>query len=157
METEMSEPTITCPNCRTEIRLNESLAAPLVEATRRQYEQRLIQKDAEIAQREAAVKHARDKIDEQIASRIKVEREEIVAEETRKAKLLAAADIEQQARQLSELQEVLKERDSKLAQAQQAQAELLRKQRELDDARREMDLTRIMRVLLRRSFDLSFV
>jgi len=32
-------------------------------------------------------------------------------------------------------------RDEKLAEAQKAQAELIRKQRELDDAKREMDLT----------------
>ena len=37
--------------------------------------------------------------------------------------------------------EVLKQRDAKLAEAQQAQADLIRKQRELDDAKREMDLT----------------
>ena len=39
--TELSavEPVIVCPNCKKEIRLTESLAAPLVEATRRQYEQ----------------------------------------------------------------------------------------------------------------------
>jgi hypothetical protein len=36
---------------------------------------------------------------------------------------------------------VLKQRDGKLAEAQQAQADLIRKQRELDDAKREMDLT----------------
>jgi len=30
----MTEPTIICPNCRTEIKLTESLAAPLLEATR---------------------------------------------------------------------------------------------------------------------------
>ena len=30
----MTEPTITCPNCKTEIRLTESLAAPLITATR---------------------------------------------------------------------------------------------------------------------------
>ncbi len=46
------EPTITCPRCRTEIKLTESLAAPLVESTRREYEQRLAQKDAEMARRE---------------------------------------------------------------------------------------------------------
>ena len=32
----MSEPTITCPNCHTTVRLTESLAAPLVAATREQ-------------------------------------------------------------------------------------------------------------------------
>jgi hypothetical protein len=36
---------------------------------------------------------------------------------------------------------VLKQRDAKLAEAQQAQADLIRKQRELDDAKREIDLT----------------
>ena len=30
----MTEPTITCPNCKTEIKLTESLAAPLIESTR---------------------------------------------------------------------------------------------------------------------------
>jgi hypothetical protein len=42
---------------------------------------------------------------------------------------------------MAELQEVLTDRDAKLAEAQKAQADLIRKQRELDDAKREMDLT----------------
>ncbi len=45
----MSEPTITCPNCKTEIRLTESLAAPLLAATRAEYERRLPEKDAQSA------------------------------------------------------------------------------------------------------------
>ena len=45
----MTEPTITCPNCKTEIRLTESLAAPLLAATRKQFEQQLSQKDEETA------------------------------------------------------------------------------------------------------------
>jgi hypothetical protein len=48
----MTEPTITCPNCKTEIKLTESLAAPLIEATRKQFEQQLAQKGSGIAQRE---------------------------------------------------------------------------------------------------------
>lgn len=48
----MTEPTIICPNCKTEIRLTESLAAPLITATREQFEQQLSQKDEEIAKRE---------------------------------------------------------------------------------------------------------
>ena len=48
----MTEPTIICPNCKIEIKLNESLAAPLIEATRKQFEQKLAQKDSDIAQRE---------------------------------------------------------------------------------------------------------
>jgi len=43
----MTEPTISCPQCKTQIKLTESLAAPLVEATRREYEERLEQSNAE--------------------------------------------------------------------------------------------------------------
>lgn len=44
----MTEPTIICPNCKTEIRLTESLAAPMLAATRKQFEQQLAQKDEEV-------------------------------------------------------------------------------------------------------------
>jgi hypothetical protein len=30
----MTDPTIICPKCKTEIKLTESLAVPLIEATR---------------------------------------------------------------------------------------------------------------------------
>ena len=46
-----------------------------------------------------------------------------------------------QVQEIAELNKVLKQRDAKLAEAQQAQADLIRKQRELDDAKREIDLT----------------
>ncbi len=46
----MNEPTITCPKCKTEIPLTESLAAPLIEATRKQFERKLSQKENEIEQ-----------------------------------------------------------------------------------------------------------
>jgi hypothetical protein len=144
----MAEPTITCPKCSTEIKLTESLAAPLIADTRRRYEQALTQKDAEIARREteirsrqAALEKEKAAIGEQVAERVAAERARIAAEETKKAKLLAAADLDQKTKQLADLQDVLRERDAKLAEAQKAQAELIRKQRELDDARREMDLT----------------
>lgn len=144
----MNEPVIHCPTCSTEIKLTESLAAPLIAETRRQFERTLAVKDAEVAKREAALKSkeselvaAKASIDEQVAAKVKAERQAIAADEAKKAKLLAASDLEQKARELSELQDVLKQRDAKLAEAQAAQAELIRKQRELDDARREMDLT----------------
>ncbi len=48
----MTEPTITCPNCKTEIKLTESLAAPLLESTRQDYEERLARKDRDMVARE---------------------------------------------------------------------------------------------------------
>lgn len=52
-ELPMAEPTIICPNCKTEIKLTESLAALLIEAIRLAYEQRLAQKDAAVAKRDS--------------------------------------------------------------------------------------------------------
>ncbi len=40
-EKQVSEPTITCPKCGTEIKLTESLAAPLIASPRLQFEKQL--------------------------------------------------------------------------------------------------------------------
>ena len=148
----MNEPTIICPNCKTEIKLTESLAAPLIEATRRQFEQQLAQKDGEVAQREQAMhdkekqlaedkRKLDDQVADQVAVQLKAERTRIIAEESKKAKLASAAELENKARELADLQEMFKANDAKLAEAQKAQAELIKKQRELDDAKRELELT----------------
>jgi hypothetical protein len=137
----MNEPTIICPNCKTEIKLNESVAAPIIEATRKQCEHKLAQKEADIAKREASIRDQQAGIDEQVAAKLSAERTNIAAEEGKKARLLAATDLEQKVKEVAELHEILKERDIKLAAAQNAQAELIRQQRGLDDAKREMELT----------------
>jgi hypothetical protein len=58
-----------------------------------------------------------------------------------KAKRLVAIDVDAKVKEIAELNDVLRQRDAKLAEAQQAQADLIKKQRQLDDAKREMDLT----------------
>ena len=144
----MSDQTITCPNCKTEIKLTESLAAPLLEATRKEFERKITEKEADIAKREKAVRDAQFAIDQakesveaEVSAKLKVERAKIAEEEGRKAKLLAATDLDQKVKEVADLRQVLKDRDAKLGEAQNAQAELIRKQRELDDAKREMELT----------------
>ena len=144
----MTEPTITCPKCKEEIKLTESLAAPLIESTRREFEERLAKKDADVAkrenvldEREEVLSKEKETIDEQVTEKLQKERATIIAEEARKAKQILATDLEQKATEITDLQDVLKQREEKLAEAQKAQADLLRKQRELDDAKRELDLT----------------
>lgn len=148
----MTEPTIKCPNCKTEIPLTESLAAPLIEATRKQFELKISEKDAEIERREEGVRdkekqvaESKRTLDEQVANQVstqlKMERARILQEESLKAKQASAAELEGKTRQLLELQEVLKSRDEKLAEAQKAQADIIKKQRELDDEKRELELT----------------
>ena len=141
----MTEPTITCPNCKTEIKLTESLAAPLIESTRRDFEKRLALKDSDIAkkeevlrEREEAVTKAKQAVDAQVADKLHTERARITAEESKKAKLALQTDIDLKTRELAELQDVLTQRDIKLAEAQKAQADLIRQKRELDDAKREL-------------------
>jgi hypothetical protein len=144
----MTEPTLTCPKCNTKLKLTESLAAPLIAATRQEYEQKIARKDADIAKRETAVveaqaeiEKAKQAINQQVADKVKLERQKIAAEEAKKARLILSTDLEDKSKQIADLQQVITLRDAKLAEAQKAQADLIRKQRELDDAKREMDLT----------------
>ena len=144
----MAEPTVVCPQCKTEIKLTESLAAPLLESIRRDYEQRLTQKDTDMAkrektlhEREAVLQKQKESMDEQVAQKMQQEQARIAAEEAKKAKLAVGNELNQKVREINDLQDILKQRDIKLADAQKAQADLIRKQRELDDAKRELELT----------------
>jgi hypothetical protein len=144
----MTEPTVLCPQCKIEIKLTESLAAPLLESVRRDYEQRLSQKDADIVKREKLLNERADSLekaklnlDQQVEQRLQSERARIAAQEAQKAKLALGNDLDQKVKEVENLQAILKENNAKLAEAQKAQAELIRKQRELDDAKRELDLT----------------
>ncbi len=144
----MTEPTITCPHCNMEIKLTESLAAPIVASIRKDYEQRLNQKDAEVAtresklrEREMALLKEKESIEDIVADKVKQERAKISLEEAKKAKAVLVMELEEKERQLAALGEVLQQRDAKLAEAQKTQAHLLQKERELDDARRELALS----------------
>ncbi len=144
----MMEPTITCPNCSTEIKLTESLAAPLVQATRKEYEAKIIEKESDFSKKEIelriqqkTVADAQRSIDKTVLEKLKTERVSIVEEEAKKAKAMISEDLDTKAKELVDLQQVLEQRNEKLAEAQKSQADLLKKQRELDDAKRELDLT----------------
>jgi len=144
----MNEPTIICPNCSTEIKVTESLAAPLIKATRQEFEAKLAEQEADVSKREEELRNqkkfvadAQKAIDEQVTKKLITERKLIAEEESRKAKSAAASDLELKSIELTELQGVLDERNKKLEEAQKAQAEVIRKQRELDDAKRELELT----------------
>jgi hypothetical protein len=154
----MSEPIITCPNCKTEIKLTESLAAPLLESTRRQYEQKLADKDREVAAREATLRQQQASLDEQVADKLKIERAKIAADEAKRARALLGSDLEAKAKEVAELHEILKQRDEKLADAQKAQADLIRKQRELDDAQAQGEtLELVLEDMLRQHFPMDTI
>ncbi len=148
----MIDPVITCPSCYAEIKLTESLAGPLIEATKAQYEKQFNQINSEITEREKTLndldkklkieKQELDKkIEEEVSLKVLEEKIKISIEEKIKAKNEISIELEGKAKELQNLEELLKSKDLKLAEAQKTQADLLRKQRELDDEKREFDLT----------------
>jgi hypothetical protein len=147
----VNEQNITCPKCGEEIKLTESLAAPLVEVVRAQYEKKLKEQDKAISEREAAVKRSAEELerkteslDAQITERVqvqlKVERRSIAAAEAKKAREVLQDQIDEQARTMDAQNERIESLQEKLKTAQAAEADLLRKKRELDDAKRELAL-----------------
>lgn len=107
----MEEPIIICPNCSTEIKLNESLAGPLVAEAKKKYE-----------------------------AQFQVEKENLKKEAEAEAKNKIDADFQVKIKETKELQELLDKNAGKLVEAQKAQTDFLKKQRELDEQKRELDL-----------------
>jgi len=148
------EPTITCPSCATRIKLTDGLAAPLLAATRKDYEARLAAQAADAARREtelaaeqADLTRARAEVQAQITAQVDAARAQLLAEARDKARVEAAANLDAKAAELAEMRAVLDANTAKLADAQTAQAEALRLQRMLADEKRQLDLTIEQRVL----------
>src|ERR1700675_4370936 len=122
----MSDPQIVCPQCSTSIKLTESLAAPLIAQTRKQFEQQLASKEADFVRRETVLRQARedlakarDSVDEEVANKLKAERASIADVEARKARVALSNELEQRDKQLADMQENLATNNAKLAEAQQ--------------------------------------
>lgn len=148
MSGHVHEPLIVCPKCAHEIPLTESLAAPLLEAERKTFQQKLAVSEAEFARKSDELKRqqdevtrAKESVQDEVKKLLEAERGQLRAAEAQKAKDAVAAEIAAFKGQLAESQNLLKEREAKLGEALQAQADALRKQRELDDKLREADVT----------------
>ena len=144
----MTDATIACPRCGTEIRLDEQLAAPFLKATRDDFEKRLADKDlavtkkiAALSEREAQIASAEQSFETRLNARLAIACAEISDDEARKAEKRMAEQVHTRSIEIIELKGLLNEKDTKLAEAQKAQAEAVRKERLLADAQRELDLT----------------
>ena len=149
----MNDPMIICPHCKGAVHLTEAMAAPLVEATRKQYLNQIAEKDAAIALRETAilkresdVADARRSIEAEVANKLKESRQEIAVEEAERARKNSAHELESKTKEITDLEATLKDRSDKLAEAQKAQADLMRKGRDLEEAQRALELTIEQRV-----------
>ena len=86
------------------------------------------------------------RLEDQVNTRLQAERGQITATEAKKAREAAAAELQAKAQEAEELRATLAANDIKLAEAQQAQAEVLRRERALEEQKRELELTIEQRV-----------
>lgn len=107
----MTDMKTTCPNCGTTIKLEDTIAAPLLAAKEEEFKARLIKERARVEQ-EAAAKATSD----------------------------AAEKISEQEKKLGEFEKLMAERNEKLKIAQEKEAEFIAKERALEDQKREMNL-----------------
>ena len=178
------QPTVACPKCGTPVPLTEALAAPLLEATRVEYENKLQAKDAafakqqeELRQKETAAEalaqqlekreaeltrksqDARAEIDrqrdqlaaevarqteaavtKQLAERLAIEKKAIAEDEERRANQRFADELAERERDSNDKTERIEKLLARLTVAQNAEAELKRREREFEDREREMTL-----------------
>ncbi len=137
----MSDPSLTCPQCGTDIKLNESLAGPLLAEARNEFAETLRQKNAEMAAQQAKLEAEQAALDEKLKRGVEDARAEIAREEAKKAAEKSAHDIAAKAKEADELREALKDNESKLARAQEEQAMIMKERRALEDEKRELELT----------------
>lgn len=143
----MTESTIICPNCNTEFPLTASLAAPLIEATRKSFERQLAQKESDFSRREAAIRSEKEavvaaqaSIEEELDKRLKAGQASIAAAEAKKARVALESDLSSRDQLISELNQTVQQLNQKLSTAQTVEVEFRRKERELSDKLREADL-----------------
>jgi len=144
----MDELTIRCPKCAGEIRLTESLLAPLLAGVKRQYDAKLAEKEAEVAEREAElqekareVREQEAAIDEQIADGLLRGRQKIAEEEAKRARQAVVADLAAKDAELASLREGLENSTAKISQLSKAQAELILRERQLAADRDSLELS----------------
>lgn len=132
---------ITCPKCGTQIEVTEVLSSQLREQIRSEFAADARQKEQDFATREKALREeqaeieaSRKSLDAEIEARVAKERETLSRQAAEKAKEAVALELKDKESELTEAK-------TKLQQAQQAELDLRKKARELEEQKREFDIT----------------
>jgi hypothetical protein len=153
---------LTCPKCGESIPLTESLAAPLVAATRAQYERQLADQEKrfqtekrslaeqqEANERRAAELETAARKQEQvvaeavqdgIAKELAGEREKIAEQQLARARQQVQDELRTERETAALQRERIDDLNSRLKLAQAAETDLLKKQQQLEDKERELEL-----------------
>ena len=143
----MNEPSITCPQCKSEVKLTESLAAPLVKQTEERYRRMMEerQKDLEgerdkLRAREASLQKAQEDLDATLRQRLAQERRAIADEEQKKARSSLQADLDAAKQEKDAVQTELDASRKKLLDARALELQLRQERQSLKEAQDQFEL-----------------
>jgi len=132
---------ILCPNCRFQIEVSDALSTQLREQLRKEFEAEARRKELALAkqeealhQREQALEASRCSMDNELSARLVQEQERLQMEAKIKAEEMIALDLQDLRAQLAEAGE-------KLGLAQQAELQLRKERRGLEDEKQALELT----------------
>lgn len=144
----MTDLSVTCPNCSSAIPLSESLAAPLIKAKQDEFKRQLQERDEQARQDRETIRAEREALEEKdrnieaaIALRLEKQKKQLVAEQLAVAKRSFAEELAKSETSVAELKTEIERKNDQLADAQKEQAEFVRQRRDLEDAKRQLDLT----------------
>lgn len=132
--------TLTCPNCGTQIPLEEAVTHQIREELQRDFQAKSAQREKLLKDREAKLANVREQLDQkqqslerEIERGVKAQIDQL-REQTRKQAESALG------LQMQDLRLELGEKEKKLAEATEVELQLRRKQREMESRHRELEL-----------------
>ena len=136
----MNDSNITCPKCGAEIPLTEAVTHRLRKQLQAQFEKEradlnaaLIARELKLRAEEVRLVEEKNNAEQQFAKRLEDERAKLLAEASRQAE-------EKLGVENKDLQERLREQQTKLESAQKLELELRKQKREIEEAKAAMDL-----------------
>lgn len=124
---------VTCPKCGANIPLTEAVSHQLRAALATDFEKQRKQLLADITAREDKLKQGQQSLQSEVAGRVEEERKKLATEAARQAE-------EKLGLQLKDLQAQLAENQSRLRATQETELALRKKQREVEDAKANLEL-----------------
>ncbi|MCX8118564.1 MAG: DUF2130 domain-containing protein [Desulfobacterota bacterium] len=135
----VTPPTITCPYCHREILLSEAITHSIREEVEKEFGKRLAEKELELIRKEELLGQKERSLSEELAEKLRVERERIEAESRKKLE-------EAFGLQILDLEAALKQREEQLEKMRQAELQLRRERRELEERQRSLELEMVRRL-----------
>lgn len=129
----MPDPTITCTKCGAEIALGEAVSHRLRESLEEEFKAERTKLNAALAEREAKVEARSRSVADEVARAIEVEKAKLAAAGQKQAEEKLGALVR-------DLQTQLAEQQLKLKTAQDAELDLRKRQRDLEEAKQNADL-----------------